>query len=128
MDLHENYFMFSCTSLTLFNLIIFRTAVKTSHIWLSVLLVILIVCSSIISLFITWQHMLDSSKERDNMDFLMFGPTRSVSGKIYSNFSSRKSALRTNTRNIFFLKVFYTTCFKTYSSKRCILRILQLDP
>lgn len=43
----------------------------------------------------TWQHMLNSSKERDNMDFLMFGPTRSVPGEFYSNFSTRKPVLRT---------------------------------
>lgn len=35
-----------------------RTEVKSSHIWLTVLLVILMICSTTIALYLTWQHML----------------------------------------------------------------------
>ncbi|XP_046672885.1 acidic mammalian chitinase-like isoform X2 [Homalodisca vitripennis] len=57
-----------------------RTAVKASHLWSAVLLVILITCSSIIALYLTWQHMVNVSKEQENLDFLMVGPTKSSGG------------------------------------------------
>jgi hypothetical protein len=63
-------------------IVYFRTAVQSSHLWAAVLLVILIVCSSVIAFYLTWQHMLDSTKEMDKMDFLMFGPKKSYAGKL----------------------------------------------
>uniref|UniRef100_A0A1B6MSA9 GH18 domain-containing protein n=1 Tax=Graphocephala atropunctata TaxID=36148 RepID=A0A1B6MSA9_9HEMI len=65
-----------------------RSVAKASHLWSVALLVILVTCVSTIALYLTMDRMMNGSKEQENLDFLMVGPTKSPAGL------SRKSRQR----------------------------------